>query len=65
MVKINVRSKDGYIEIVADGHANSAPHGQDIICASVSAILQTAILGLEAIADQYPDRVQMRYDSAE
>jgi hypothetical protein len=53
------------MEIIADGHANAAPHGQDIVCAAVSAILQTAALGLEAIALQYPDYVQVRYDSAE
>jgi uncharacterized protein YsxB (DUF464 family) len=29
------------------GHANTAPHGQDIVCAAVSALTQTAVLGLE------------------
>ncbi|MDD4601460.1 hypothetical protein SDC9_09020 [bioreactor metagenome] len=29
------------------GHADTAPHGQDIVCAAVSALTQTAILGLE------------------
>ena len=29
------------------GHANYAEHGQDIVCASVSAIVQTAIAGLD------------------
>lgn len=28
------------------GHANTAPHGHDIICAGVSALTQTALLGL-------------------
>jgi len=28
------------------GHANTAPHGRDIVCAGVSALTQTAILGL-------------------
>lgn len=28
------------------GHANTAPHGHDIVCAGVSALTQTAILGL-------------------
>lgn len=29
------------------GHANTAPHGQDIVCAAVSALTQTAVVGLE------------------
>ncbi|MDF2564736.1 MAG: hypothetical protein K0Q53_1131 [Massilibacillus sp.] len=28
------------------GHADTAPHGQDIVCAAVSALTQTALLGL-------------------
>lgn len=30
----------------AEGHANTAPHGQDIVCAAVSVLTQTAALGL-------------------
>ena len=29
------------------GHANAAPHGQDIICAAVSVLAQTSVFGLE------------------
>ncbi len=29
------------------GHAQSAKHGKDIVCAAVSAVAQTAIIGLE------------------
>ena len=29
------------------GHAKAAPHGQDIVCAGVSALAQAAVLGLE------------------
>jgi uncharacterized protein YsxB (DUF464 family) len=29
------------------GHANTAPHGKDIVCAGVAALGQTAVLGLE------------------
>lgn len=32
---------------IVEGHAEFAPHGQDIVCAGVSAIVQTAILGIE------------------
>lgn len=33
--------------ILAQGHAESARHGEDLVCAAVSAILQAARLGLE------------------
>lgn len=29
------------------GHANVAPHGQDIVCAGVSALVQSSIMGIE------------------
>lgn len=29
------------------GHAAYAPHGEDIVCAAVSAITQTAVIGLQ------------------
>lgn len=28
------------------GHANAGPHGQDIVCAAISALAQTALLGI-------------------
>lgn len=33
-----------------EGHADMAPEGQDIVCAAVSAIVQTAIFALHEIA---------------
>ena len=38
----------------AKGHSGFAPHGQDIVCAAVSVLLQTAVLGLEEAADIVP-----------
>ncbi len=43
----------------ASGHAEFADHGEDIVCAAVSAILQAARLGLEAHA-KIPVEVEMR-----
>lgn len=37
-------------KIHVSGHANTAPHGSDIVCAAVSAITLTLISGLENIA---------------
>ena len=33
----------------AGGHAGYAPSGEDIVCAAVSALTQTALLGLEEV----------------
>ncbi|NLY30579.1 MAG: ribosomal-processing cysteine protease Prp [Firmicutes bacterium] len=38
----------------AKGHSGFAPHGQDIVCAAVSVLLQTAVLGLKEVADIIP-----------
>lgn len=54
MVRLDVRARDGYIELKASGHA-----GDKTICAAISAILQTAILGLQEIARQYPMEVEI------
>lgn len=42
---ITVRTGDGYITI--EGHAEFAPPGQDIVCAGVTALVQTLALALE------------------
>lgn len=42
------RSTEGRIAgFAATGHADTAPHGQDIVCAGVAALTQTAVLGLQ------------------
>lgn len=48
MTKIELfRSYDGRIcGFDARGHANYADYGDDIVCAAISAITQTALLGL-------------------
>ena len=38
------------IGIESRGHSGSAPRGSDIICAAVSTLMQSLILGLEDIA---------------
>lgn len=61
MIKINVNAESGNMTIEVKGHAGYDAHGRDIVCAGVSAILQTAVLGLEAIADSYPDHVKVTH----
>jgi uncharacterized protein YsxB (DUF464 family) len=47
MIKIKIDRINGTIvSFAAEGHAQYAQQGQDIICAAVSAILQTAAFGL-------------------
>lgn len=48
MIKVKIfRNSIGKISgFKVTGHANTAPHGQDIVCAGVSALTQTAILGI-------------------
>lgn len=45
--------------IVIKGHANYDEYGKDIICASVSTILQVAQLGLIQLANQYPEYIDL------
>lgn len=37
-------------KIHVSGHANTAPHGSDLVCAAVSALTLTLIRGLKEIA---------------
>ena len=39
-----------YCGFKVKGHSGSAPKGHDIICAAVSAIVQTALIGLDEVA---------------
>ncbi|ADL12112.1 ribosomal-processing cysteine protease Prp [Acetohalobium arabaticum] len=48
MVKVIIeRNQSGQVtEFRAEGHAEYGEYGSDIVCAAVSAILQTAVFGL-------------------
>lgn len=56
MIQISIyRDKTGRIRrFVAQGHSGYAPHGEDIVCAAVSALVQTAVLGLEGLTQITP-----------
>ncbi len=49
MVTVHIaRAADGAVAAFeVAGHAGQAPRGRDIVCAAVSALVQTAALGLE------------------
>lgn len=51
MTKICVERSDGHIvSVVADGHTGYGVEGEDIVCASVSTLVQSAALGLMKVA---------------
>ena len=39
------------------GHARTAPYGQDVVCAGVSAVATTALIGL---TERFPEHVRYR-----
>lgn len=50
MINISVKSKENMIEICAQGHANAAPKGEDVICAAATILIRTLAKTLEAAA---------------
>ena len=46
--------------ITVTGHANYAPHGQDIVCAAVSVLAQTLIASIEELT---ADAIDYEIDS--
>lgn len=60
MIQVRATLGDGTLGLrvellTVDGHANHAASGA--VCAAVSAITQTCLLGLQEVARQYPDVV--------
>lgn len=56
MTVITVKREDGRIsEVVIKGHSGYAKSGRDIVCAAVSAIAQTALLGLVEYSQEKVD----------
>lgn len=45
-VKFKKNSDNEIVEFTADGHTNYGVDGEDIVCAAVSAITQTAVIGI-------------------
>ena len=51
MTKVKVIRKDGHITLVeCDGHTCYGARGEDIVCAALSSVVQTAALGLMSVA---------------
>ncbi len=47
MVKVKFSTKDGkFVGVECEGHTGYAEHGEDIVCAALSSVIQTAVLGI-------------------
>lgn len=60
MIRVRAYLADGYTRVEVDGHEEHVEDGR--VCAAVSAITQTALLGLEQIARQHPDLVSVEIE---
>lgn len=61
MTKVTVFSESGHIVAVeAEGHTGYGEQGEDIVCAALSSILQTALLGLLTVLG-----IEVKYDRTE
>lgn len=57
MIRIVANLADGVFRLDVEGHENRIADGR--VCAAVSAITQTALLGLEQVAAAHPDTVSI------
>ncbi|MFI1723934.1 ribosomal-processing cysteine protease Prp [Streptomyces sp. NPDC020489] len=57
MIRITARLSDGSTRLEVEGHEGHLEGGR--VCAAVSAITQTALLGLEQVARKHPDLVSI------
>ena len=59
MTKVKITKKDNHIiKVECDGHTGYGVYGEDIVCASLSSVVQTAVLGLLAVAKVAVDLVR-------
>jgi len=58
VIVVRARLGDGRTSIEVSGHDDPAVEGR--VCAAVSAITQTALLGLDQVAQQYPDDMSVQ-----
>jgi uncharacterized protein YsxB (DUF464 family) len=51
MTKVKFSRKDGkFCAIECEGHTEYAEEGSDIVCAAISSVIQTAVLGIFQVA---------------
>ncbi|GAW93333.1 ribosomal-processing cysteine protease Prp [Calderihabitans maritimus] len=52
IIEFEENNKNQITSFRIKGHANYGPYGQDIVCAAVSVLAQTAVIGLENYLSQ-------------
>jgi uncharacterized protein YsxB (DUF464 family) len=57
VIHVRAHLGPGHTSIEVDGHEGHVQSGR--VCAAVSAIAQTALLGLQEVARQHPDLVSI------
>ncbi|SMP49621.1 ribosomal-processing cysteine protease Prp [Anoxynatronum buryatiense] len=57
MINVNVwrNPQKHIVRYTVSGHSNVAPTGKDIVCAAVSVLAQTTIIGLYEVLGQTPE----------
>jgi|LAHS01.1.fsa_nt_gb uncharacterized protein len=62
MIKVTLQTNHStFVSLEAKGHADSAPYGQDLVCASISAIILGGFNALEGDKDCYEVKVEAGY----
>lgn len=58
MINVHVvRSGRGIESVEIKGHSGYAKYGKDIVCSAISAVAQTALLGLISVSEDKPEYV--------
>jgi uncharacterized protein YsxB (DUF464 family) len=62
MIKVTLQTKNStFVSLEAKGHADSAPYGQDLVCASISAIILGGFNALSGNEKDYEVKVEAGY----
>lgn len=61
MTKIIYQSTDNEFDIEVKGHAGYAAMGNDIVCAAISVLVQTLLLHMEYVAEDFDAKIDNGY----
>jgi uncharacterized protein YsxB (DUF464 family) len=59
VIEVRYEKRSGHFRVEIDGHAETAPHGADIVCAGVSAVAQGLLVTIAAMALEHPNAIRM------
>lgn len=65
MITVRAVLTPGGFELIVSGHEDLGSGQGGRVCAAVSAVTQTALLGLEQLGAQYPDLLQVHITESE